>query len=517
MERDGKNKSIWQNVQAEITSGQRNVIDEVFDVIIVGGGITGVTTAYELQKHGKNCLLIEARNLCFGTSGGTTAHLNNFFDTTYAEVASSFGKKGARKLARAARDAMKLYARHIKELKIDCDYELMDGIVYAKNDKEAKELDKIYEAAVENGVPVSYVKNIQINDLFHRAISFKKQARLHPVKYVYALAQAFQESGGQILENCFARDLAQKDYLEVDTSHGIIRGKKIVYATHIPPGVNLLHLRCAPYRSYAMAIELEDDKYPKSAVYDMMDPYHYYRTQEIDNRRFLIAGGEDHKTGHEENTEQPFDKLESYLRNIFKIKEIKYRWSSQYFEPADGLAYIGHLPGSYENVFVATGFGGNGMTYSHIAAHILATKIIRNTYLYGNLFHPGRVKPVAGFTNFVKENADVLSSLIVDPFKISNTNSLTGLQNDSGKTIKYEHHHLAVYKDNRGDLFCLNPTCTHLKCTVKFNQTERSWDCPCHGARYSISGDVITGPSTRPLEKIELKLPAVEPEKTNQK
>jgi len=502
MERDGNNKSIWQGEQASFNTSE--IPESVFDVAIAGGGITGITTALELQRQGKKCIILEARNLCFGTTGGTSAHLNSFFDTTYAQVASSFGKDGARNLAEAARHALDLYAKNIADLKIDCDYKLMNGIVYAQENKQAAELDEMYEASVEVGVPVSYVSEIPINDTFKRALSFKRQAQIHPVKYVHGLAQAFKKNGGLILENCFVAGVSQKNSLEIETSRGTIKSEKLIYATHIPPGINLLHLRCAPYRSYVMAISLEENQYPPSAVYDMFDPYHYYRTQEIGDQRFLIAGGEDHKTGHEENTELPFDKLEKYLRKIFKIGEIKYKWSSQYFEPADGIAYIGNLPGNSENIFVATGFGGNGMTYSHIAASVLTAKIVQNTALYGNLFSPARVKPVAGFTNFVKENADVVSSLIADPFKIRAAESLAQMPNNSGDTVKYQHHNMAVYKNQQGALFTLNPTCTHLKCTVKWNQTERSWDCPCHGARYSVNGEVLTGPADRPLKKIEL-------------
>ena len=188
---------------------------------------------------------------------------------------------------------------------------------------------------------------------------------------------------------------------------GTLQAKYMIYATHIPPGVNLLHMRCAPYRSYVMAIELEDGRYPEGPAYDMYDPYHYYRTQETNGKKYLIAGGEDHKTGHEENTEEPFARLERYLRGIFKIKEIKFKWSSQYFEPADGLPYIGQMPGGPENILVATGFGGNGMIYSHVAARVLTEKLTKSPDPYHGLFNPGRVKPVAGFSSFVKENADV--------------------------------------------------------------------------------------------------------------
>jgi len=505
MKRDGNNISLWQNEQAFISSRTGESSGQIFDVIVVGGGVTGVTTAYELLKQGKKCLLIEARNLCFGTTGGTTAHLNNFFDTTYAEVASDFGKSGAQNLGRAALDALELYSKNIRELNIDCQYRQSDGIVYARNEKEAGELEEMFKAAFDAGIPVSYTNNIPIQDVFFKALVFGNQAQIHPVKYVYALARAFENAGGVIMENCRLTDLSQKDPLEVETSRGLLKCTKLVYATHIPPGVNLLHLRCAPYRSYAMGIELEDDQYPKSMTYDMTDPYHYYRTQETEGGKILIAGGEDHKTGHEEDTELRFKNLEEYLSAIFRIREIKYKWSSQYFEPADGLAYIGHLPGASENVFVATGFGGNGMTYSHIAARVLAAKIASDRDEYEGLFKPGRLKPVAGFTSFVKENADVVNSLVTDRFKIPRTDSITDMPNDTGHTVNFNHQNIAVYKNPEGELFCLNPTCPHLKCTVKWNQTERSWDCPCHGARYSTDGEVLTGPSTRSLEKVRLE------------
>jgi glycine/D-amino acid oxidase-like deaminating enzyme/nitrite reductase/ring-hydroxylating ferredoxin subunit len=504
MQRDGDNKSIWQEVDETFSPADRLSTSAVFDVIIVGGGITGITTAYKLQKQGKKCLLLEARNLCFGTSGGTTAHFNNFFDTTYGQVASRFGKESPGNLAQAARDAMNLFATNIEELQINCDYRSMDGIVYAQNDQQAKDLDELYQSAVEAGIMVSNVNQIPIKDFFQRAISFKRQARFHPVKYVYALARAFTKAGGFILENCFVKEVSQKELLEVETPAGTFRSEKMIYATHTPPGINPLHLRCAPYRSYVMAIELENDEYPESAVYDMMDPYHYYRTQEIGHEKLLIAGGEDHKTGHEEDTDLPFIKLEFYLRGIFKIREIKYRWSSQYYEPADGLAYIGHLPAASENILVATGFGGNGMTYAHITANILSSKILHDTDLYTGLFSPGRVKPIAGFSNFVKENADVAFSLVADRLKIPSVKTLSDIPGNSGETIRYNHHAVAVYKNQQEELFCLNPICTHLKCTVKWNQTEKSWDCPCHGARYSVTGDVITAPSTKPLKRIEV-------------
>ncbi|HEY2347478.1 MAG TPA: FAD-dependent oxidoreductase, partial [Puia sp.] len=345
---------------------------------------------------------------------------------------------------------------------------------------------------------------------FKKAIRFKGQGQFHPVKYVYGMAKAFESAGGNILQNCFVQDVKEGRILEVQTTRGVFKTKKLIYATHIPPGVNMLHMRCAPYRSYVMAAELKNNAYPEFPAYDMKDPYHYYRTQEMGGKKYLIAGGEDHKTGHEKDTDLPFDRLGSYLKRYFKIKNIAFQWSSQYFDPADGLAYIGHLPGSSDNIFVATGFGGNGMTYSHIAAKVLSTLIISGNHEYENIFNPGRIKPVAGFSNFIKENSDVVSSFVGDRIDMYKSSSLAGLRNGTGRVIKKPGHSpLGVSKDEIGKIHAIDPVCTHLKCIVQWNKTEKSWDCPCHGARYSMDGEVLNAPGTvalasAPTEKKEL-------------
>jgi len=504
MERDGKNKSLWQDKVPEYKPKKFEPDNKLYDVVIVGGGVTGITTAHELQKRGFQCVVAEARNLCFGTSGGTTAHLNTFFDKTYAEVVSDFGKKESELLATAARDAIDLYKNNVGSLMIDCEFSEHEGYVFAQNEKQAKELEEMYSSSLEAGVQVKYAEKIPVEIPFLKAISYAGQWQVHPVKYIYGLAEAFEAKGGRIFENCFITGVDHGEILSLHYEGGTLQAKRLIYATHIPPGVNLLHMRCAPYRSYVMAIELEDGQYPEDPAYDMEDPYHYYRTQETNGKKYLIAGGEDHKTGHEEDTELPFTRLESYLRGIFKIKTIHFKWSSQYFEPADGLAYIGQIPGGPENIFVATGFGGNGMIYSHIAAKVLTEKITNSPDPYDHLFSPARVKPFAGFSSFVKENADVAVSFITGRFSMDHLSDTEKMETDSGRVVKMDHESVAIYKNNSGSLFAVHPVCTHLKCVVTWNQTEKSWDCPCHGARYAVDGTVLTGPSVRGLARIEI-------------
>ncbi|HEU4470877.1 MAG TPA: FAD-dependent oxidoreductase [Flavisolibacter sp.] len=505
MKRDGALSSLWQHNMPDYPNKVQAAGNDIYDVLIVGGGVTGIATALQLQKAGKRCIVAEAHNLCFGTTGGTTSHLNSFFDTTYNQVQSKFGEDDAQLLAKAAMQALDLYQSNIESYHIDCGFEHKAGYIYSQDDRQTEELDKIFEASKKAGVEVAYIDRIPVPVEFQKAIVFPGQAQVHATRYVYALAEAFEQAGGIILQQCRVLEFEGDDVLSVDTSLGPIKAKFLVWATHIPPGINLLHFRCAPYRSYAIALKLEDGAYPDGLAYDMYDPYHYFRTQEVDGEKYLIAGGEDHKTAHEENTEACFTRLEAYVRKYFKVGEVSFRWSSQYFEPADGLAYIGHLPGNPANVLVATGYSGNGMTYSHIAALALTELITTGESAYTRLLNPGRVKPVAGFANFVKENLDVVKEFIGKRLSREKLTELADLAPGEGRLVKYEGSTLALYKDEHGEIHAINPTCTHAKCTVGWNSAEKSWDCPCHGARYTIDGEVLTGPARKGLEMVEIK------------
>ena len=504
MKRDGAKTSLWQHMAA-YNSQAAATTNEVFDVMIVGGGVTGITTALRLQKSGKRCIVAEAHNLCFGTTGGTTSHLNSFFDTSYHQVQKDFGEDGAQLLATAATQAIELYQTNIEQHAIDCGYEVKDGYLYAQTEDEVEELEKIFTASKAAGVDVAWSDRIPVNIPFLKALVYHDQAQVHPSQYVYGLAKAFEEAGGVILQQCVVEDFKGDAELEINTSKGVFKARHLIWATHIPPGVNILHFRNAPYRSYAMALTLSDGAYPDGLAYDMKDPYHYYRTQMVDGKPYLIAGGEDHKTAHEENTDACFTKLEAYLRKYFRIDTIAYSWSSQFFEPADGLAYIGHLPGNPDNVFVATGFGGNGMIYSHVAAITLTDLIVNGRSDYEKLFSPARIKPVAGFANFVKENVDVVKEFIGKRLDREKIESMAAIAPGEAKLVKLDGKAMAIYKDEQGGIHAVSTVCPHAKCSVGWNSAEKSWDCPCHGSRFDIDGEVLTGPARQGLEVIAVE------------
>ena len=502
MERDGATKSIWQDLPPYVS--MKTNAAQHYDVIIVGGGITGITTGLLLQNSGKKCLVAEAKNIGFGTSSGTTAHLNTILDLTYSEIEENFGEENTRIVLSAAMEAINLVEKNVRTYNIDCDFGERSGYLFSTDAKQTKKLDDAYIASKKAGCDVEYADTIPIPVDFQKALVFKRQAQIHPTKYLYGLAKAFENAGGTILQNCRVTEVKKGNdkMLEVNTFLGKINAANVIYATHIPPGVNLLHFRCAPYRSYAMALTLNGD-YPHDLAYDLYDPYHYYRSQEIGGKKYLIAGGEDHRTGEKKDTEECFRQLERYLRQYFNVEEVVYKWSSQYFDPTDGLPYIGHLPGNPDTVFVATGYGGNGITYSQIAAQILTDLIVKGKSEYKAVFDPSRIKPVAGFEKFVENAADVTASFIEKLFPPGKIDPQT-LKNGEARLIKYENESIAVYKDENGQIHSVNPACTHIDCTVAWNTAEQIWECPCHGSRFNKDGEMVTAPARKDLQKIPI-------------
>ena len=502
MYRDGARKSIWQEEIKKFSSNAG--FNEIYDTAIVGGGITGVSTAVKLQQAGQRCIILEASNIGFGTTGGTSAHLNDFFDTTFSEAISDFGLENAQLFAEVGREAIKIIESNIQQLNINCDFEKKTAYLFALDEKQEKQLKDIVEGASKVGHEMTFTDEIPFPVPFVSAAIIPDQAQFHPIKYIKALCESFINSGGTIQEDCVCESHEEQDDIVIlKTSKGEIKARNLVYATHIPPGINVLSFTNAPYRSYVTAFSLKDNNYPNALGYDLVDPYHYYRTQEIDGQTLLIAGGEDHKTGHEQDTGECFSRLENYVREHFDVDTVYYSWSSQYYEPVDGFPYIGKLPGSNGKIYAATGFRGNGMIFGTISSQIIADLIFKGENKYADLFSPSRVKPIAGFTDFVKETAAVAFDFIKDKLFKEKIESLSEVTNGEAKSVKYEGESYALYKEANGKTHLLKSSCPHTQCEVRWNSAELSWDCPCHGSRFNVNGKMLTGPTVRDLQRID--------------
>lgn len=502
IQRDSLQRSPWQ-VNVTPIGSPDNVTTEPYDCLIIGGGITGLTAGLGLQKAGKKVVIADAHTIGFGTTGGTSAHINTFADTTYTEAESAFGEEGAQLFADAVNEGAAIIAENVKAYAITCDYEAKTGYLYAENEDQAKQLDDVYKGAVKVGVPVKYVNNVPVTIPYQKALEFPGQAQFHPIKYLLGLQKAFLAAGGTIFENTKIDILENDGEIHTAKSGNVaIASKAVIYATHIPPGINSYSLRCAPYRSYVIAVKLISKQYPDALIYDMQEPYHYFRTHIIDGEQLLLVGGDDHKTGHDDPA-AAFESLEIYVKKYYDVASVLYRWSSQYYIPVDGFPYIGQMPEAAKGVYCATGYNGNGMMLGSIAGRILSDLVQGNESKYEKIFSPSRLKPVAGFMEFVKENADVAYHFVADRFGVKETDSLKNLQPGTGEVVEVDGRKVAAYRDENGEIFALNPVCTHAHCIVNFNVAEKSWDCPCHGARYDIEGHVLTGPAEKDLERFQ--------------
>lgn len=498
--RDGNSTSVWESAFAALTSNQK--ISDIYDVVIVGAGITGISTALELQNRGLNCLVTEANDIGSGTTGGTSAHLNTFLDATYPEIESDFGKQAAVLIAKASKEAIAIIKQNVSTYQISADLEERIAYLYAEDEQQDKMLQDIFEASKRVKVKVKKATDAPFPMAYTSALIFDEQAQFHPIKYLNGLVKALLEKGGQILEQSpFLESKFEEGQHFIKLSNHLVKAKHLVYATHTPPGINLLNFRCAPYRSYVVAATLKGTTYPDSLWYDMQEPYHYWRTHVIDGQPYLLVGGEDHKTG-QGNPEEALENLKTYVKQYYKVEDFPFEWSSQYYVPVDGLPYIGQMPMSNESTWIATGYNGNGMIWGTMSAKILADLITEQKNEYAELLSPSRLKPVAGFTEFVKENANVAWHFIADRFTAEQIDEVDAMEPLTGKVIDTSSGKIAVHKTKSGKVKAISAVCTHAGCIVNFNPLEQTWDCPCHGGRYNTEGKVLTGPPLKNLDSV---------------
>jgi len=474
--------------------------DVTYDVAVIGGGITGISTACLLQQAGRRVAVIEARRIGKGETGKTTAHLTAALDTRYHVLASRFGADGARLVADGQRAAIDRIGRFVDELKIGCDFRRVPGFLYAERPEEKDELLREAEAARRAGVTAAVKSAVPLPFPTLLGLRFEDQATFHPRLYLQALAEAFVAAGGAIHEETQVVDVQDGDPCRMITDRGVVTAAAVIVAAHVPiTNRFLLHTQLAAYRTYGISMEMPFAT--DGLFWDMGDPYHYARLQRIADRTYVIVGGEDHKVGEEDDTTIPFERLEAYVRARYRYEPAAtdYRWSGQIIESADGLPYVGRNSLS-SHVFVATGYGGNGMTNGTLAAMVLADEVCGRRSRFRELLDATRIKPLAAAKAFVAENVDYPKHLLKDRLPLPGAAELARLAPGEGEVLSLRGQRLAVYRNANGELSALSPVCTHLGCLVHWNTTEKSWDCPCHGSRFDPHGRILNGPAVTPLE-----------------
>lgn len=477
------------------------------DVCIVGAGIAGLTTAYLLQKEGVSVAVVDARGIAGGETGRTTIHLTAALDERYFKLESLHGTENCRHIAASHLNAIDRIEAIIHDEAIDCQFMRVDGYLTATNKKDEKQLEKEVEALNRIGLTdAAMVSHIPLEGYdWNAAIRYPNQACLHATRYIDGLAKAFERLGGRIYVDSPVRQIQGGSHAHVVTdTDARINARSIVVATNTPINDRVvMHTKQIPSRTYAISIEVAKDTLPPILIWDTETPYHYVRLVKGTTKDYLITGGEDHKTGHMADAESRYRQLEEWTRERFAgCGEVTHRWSGQILEPMDHIAYIGRNPMDDDNVYIVTGTSGNGTTYGTIAGMLLTDLIQNRENPWTQIYDPAR-KP-AFKADSMKEYAKFNSHAVAhmgDHLKAGEVDSPEDIQPGTGAVIRRGMHKIAMYRDDEGMLHERSAVCPHLGCIVKFNAGEKSWDCPCHGSRFTPDGQVLNGPSSAPLDR----------------
>lgn len=477
------------------------------DVAVVGAGMTGLTAALLLSREGRRVVVLEADRVGAGTSGGTSAHVTQVLDHRWRDLVSKHGRDGARGVAESTRAALERMAAFVAEERIDCDFARVPGWLYTESESEVSEIEREVEAAREAGVAAERDDRLGLPFPVAAAVRFEGQARFHPTRYLAGLARAAEAAGARLFDGSRARDVQGGSSCRVLTDSGPVTAGAVVLATHTPAGFNLVQTAIEPVRSYVLALRLDGRRVPDGLFWDTEEPYHYTRIQPGPRGGWLIVVGADHKTGHERQTERAYRGLEAYAGQRWPGARVEHRWSSQFYEPADGLPFIG--PSAVApNVYVATGYSGTGLVLSTLAGMILTDRLLGRRSPWEDVYASRRIKPLAGGPRFLQMNLDVASRFVADRLGAPKLSDLAEVPAGDARVVEYDGDKVAVYREPSGTLHAVSAVCTHLYCVVDWNAGEKTWDCPCHGARYTPDGEVIEGPATAALTPVEVRAAA---------
>jgi glycine/D-amino acid oxidase-like deaminating enzyme/nitrite reductase/ring-hydroxylating ferredoxin subunit len=492
---DSVKRPSFQNLDKDIT----------VDVGIVGGGISGITTAYLLAKGGVKVALIEADRILNGTTGHTTAKLTSQHGLIYDELISHFGEEKARLYYEASNDALQFIKNTAQEHHIDCDLTEEDAYVYTNSENYMNNLINEFKAYEKLGIQGEFVESIPVPLEVKAAVVMKNQAQFHPLKYLTKLAEFMTEKGVEIYENTPAIDIERGAQPKIVTRDGYkVACKHVVVCSHFPfYDAGFYFSRMYAERSYIVAVKTETE-YPGGMYINAEKPVRSLRYTNVNGEKLVLIAGENHKTGQGVPMIQHYEALQSFGEQIFGIKEIPYRWSTQDLTTLDKVPYIGQMNQNSSDIFIATGYRKWGMTNGTAAAMLIADLLMEKENHYSDLYTPSRFYADPSVKKFISVNTDVAKHLIEGKLEYA-LRKPEDLVADEGAVVSVNGKRAGAYRDEDGTLHVVDTTCTHMGCELEWNNGDRTWDCPCHGSRFSINGDVVEGPAKKPIKKLELE------------
>lgn len=473
------------------------------DVCVVGGGIGGLTTAYLLAKSGRSVVIIDAASPGSGETSRTTAHLSNAIDDRIYRVEQWHGPEKAKLAVQSHGEAIDQIERIAREENIDCDLFRVDGYLVEVAGGTG-DLDKELAAAHRCGFSgVELLPELPLSQFGQgRCLRFPNQGQFHVLKYLRGLLEAFERAGGQFVGNTRVVEWKGGDLPTVKMSDGtFLSARSLVLATNYPI-MSKMFAELPAYRTYAVGLRIPKDSMPRILIWDTADPYMYVRTQPMDDSDLLIVGGEDHRTGQANDARERFDRLIIWTKERFPdAGDVLYEWSGQCLETHDGLGFLGRYSGSEHNVYIITGDSGMGMTHGTIGGMLVSDLILGRPNPWAAVYEPTR-KLTQSIVEAVPEIVD--STLpYVDWITPGDVSGEEDVANGCGAVIRDGLSKIAVYRDENGEVHRRSAVCTHMGCIVRFNALEKTWDCPCHGSRFSVSGEPICTPALTPLGTVD--------------
>lgn len=517
------NNSYWissiKNKKKEYKKLQEEIETEI---AIIGGGLTGLSCGYYLTKENKDLVILEKNTICSHTSGNTTGKITSGHGLFYNYLLQSEGRKKAKQYLEANEKAIENIANIIEQENIKCDFERQDAYIFTQNQEEVQKLEKEIEALkyldyscklvkdiplpIKNNQKELNKESISIEKEILAAIKYKNQAQFNPCLYAEGLANKIEERKGKIFENSKVLDIKKKEEgYEIITKEGKVKAKIVILASHYPiitfPG--FYFMKMYQETSYLIAVETKETLFEGMYI-NTEEPTISLRTAKYGDKRLLLVGGMKHKTGAKIDLKESYKKLEEVAKQLYPDSKVLYKWNTEDCISLDKIPYIGEFSNLMPNIYVATGYKKWGMTSSNIAANIITDKILGKENKYEEVFNSTRLEPIKNHEELGNMLKEVSYSLVINKIK-DIEEYIKDVKNGEGKIIEIDGKKVGAYRNENGEIYLVKPYCSHLGCMLSWNNLDKTWDCPCHGSKFTYEGKQIYDPAIKDLERIDIE------------